>query len=41
MTVLERKYAVVMQARRAAPDDHIAVLQRYSTLLVLPQVTAE
>lgn len=41
MTVLERKYAVVTQARGTAPDDDIAMLQRYSTLLVLPQVAAE
>jgi hypothetical protein len=41
MTVLEGKHAVVMQACGTAPDDDVAMLQRYSSLLVLPRVAAE
>jgi hypothetical protein len=41
MTVFEREYAVVMQARGPAPDDDVAMLQRHSPLLVLPRVAAE
>jgi hypothetical protein len=41
MAVLERKYAVVMQARGPAPDDNVAMLHRYSPLLVLARVAAE
>ena len=41
MAVFERKHTVMAQARRAAPDHDIAMMQRHSSMPVGPRVAAE
>jgi hypothetical protein len=41
VTVLQRQYAVVKEPCGSAPDHDVSMLERYSTLLVLPGVAAE
>src|SRR5579863_9768554 len=41
MAVFERKHTVMAQARRAAPDHNIAMMQQHSPMRVGPRVATE
>jgi hypothetical protein len=41
MAVFERKHTMMAQARRAAPDHDIAVMQRHSSMSVGPRLATE